>query len=230
MNLLRNVIKSNALLGIKPNQARLHFLLRESPRHFSTETEDQPQQQQQNQESESPVDPFLRPPNQGLIYGKLSGTGRFTMKTDIINMLEGCNLTPQDIKVEYNRYFAPLGMLVQFPSRSAFDNAVRVLGRKGRLFRLDKVDRSQWEIESYDGKAVLMQGIPRNALPEDVERFLSGCDFNTSNMQLLMRQAFPDPIRLAVVQFPSQVDAMNAVLVKNRNFCLNNQILMRVLQ
>ncbi|KAF9605942.1 hypothetical protein IFM89_021268 [Coptis chinensis] len=77
---------------------------------------------------------------------------------------------------------------------------------------------------------VLLQGLPRNALPEDIERFLCGCDFNSSSLHIFLRQSFPDPVRMALVQFPSEIEAMNAVIVKNRSFCLNNQILMRVLQ
>ncbi|KAF8396699.1 hypothetical protein HHK36_018326 [Tetracentron sinense] len=222
MNLLGKVIRSNGILGnSKPNPS-LSLLLRETQRHFSTETEQQ----------QSPsLEPFLQPPSKGLIYGKLIGTAKTTMKTDIVTLLEGSNLTPQDIKVEYNRSFNPTGMIVQFPSRSAFDTAIRAIARKGQLYKLEKVDRSQWDIlTSYDGKVVLLQGIPRNALPEDVERFLSGCDFNASSIQMFLRSAFPDPIRMALAHFSSQTQAMNAVLVKNRNFCLNNQISMRVLQ
>ena len=46
----------------------------------------------------------------GLVYGKLFGITRHTLKTDIINMLEGCNLTMDDVKVDYNWSFTPNGM------------------------------------------------------------------------------------------------------------------------
>lgn len=29
--------------------------------------------------------------------------------------------------------------MMQFPSRQAYDNAIRVIGRKGRLYRLERV-------------------------------------------------------------------------------------------
>lgn len=48
--------------------------------------------------------------NSGLAYGRLVGITRYTLKTDIVNMLEGCRLTVDDVKVEYNRSFAPMGM------------------------------------------------------------------------------------------------------------------------
>ncbi|KAK9127194.1 hypothetical protein Syun_016001 [Stephania yunnanensis] len=152
------------------------------------------------------------------------------MKTDIIHMLEGCDLSLQDVRVEYNRYYDPVAMIVQFPSRPSFDFAVKAVVRQGRVYRLEKTDKSYWNIPSYDGKTVLLQGLPRNALPEDVDRFLCGSECFTSTMQMFTRQGLSNPIKMALVQFPSQIEAMNSVISKNRSFCLNNQILMRVLQ
>ncbi|XP_010253414.1 PREDICTED: uncharacterized protein LOC104594694 [Nelumbo nucifera] len=222
LNLIGNLGRLNGLLrSTRSNQSFLPLFQREATRHFATDAE----------QKDSSLDPFLRPPSTGLAYGRLIGFGRNTLKTDIINFLEGCNLTPQDVKVEYNRAFTSVGMILQFPSRIAFDSAIRLMNRNGRLYKLERADRSQWDVaKSYDGKVVLMQGVPRNALPEDIERVLSGCVYNSSSIQTFVRPAFPDPVRLALVEFPSQVEAMNAVLVKNRSFCLNNQILMRVLQ
>ncbi|KAK6943728.1 hypothetical protein RJ641_024830 [Dillenia turbinata] len=224
MNLLRNLIKSQNSTLLTDSTRSLPCLLRESPRHFSNEAAEQTQN--------STVDSILRTPEAGLAYGRLTGITRHTLRSDIVNLLEGCNLTLQDVKVEYNRsFFDPIGMLLQFPSRSAFDAAVRTIIRNGRLYKLDRADRSQWDyVTPYDGKAVLLQGIPRNALLDDVERFLCGCEYDASSIQLLTRQAAPDPIRMAVVRFPSQTQAMNAVIMKNRSFCLNNQILVRILQ
>nr|POE59845.1 hypothetical protein CFP56_50031 [Quercus suber] len=70
----------------------------------------------------------------------------------------------------------------------------------------------------------LLQGFPRNALPEDVERFLTGCVYEASSIEMFMRGAFPDAIRMAIVNFPSKNEAMNAFIKKNRGICLNNQI------
>eukprot|EP00262_Sarcandra_glabra_P005290 TRINITY_DN1670_c1_g3_i1.p1 TRINITY_DN1670_c1_g3~~TRINITY_DN1670_c1_g3_i1.p1 ORF type:complete len:248 (-),score=16.15 TRINITY_DN1670_c1_g3_i1:265-1008(-) len=219
LNLLGNVLKSNGLLH-KPNQG-LRLLLRESPRSFSTGTE---------QKNPSP-DPFLEPPTRCLIYGRLMGLGRHLLKTDVIQFFDGCELTKQDIKVDYNRIYSPVAMVLQFSSPTAFDLAQRQLNRKGRLYKLVKVDRGQWDpITSYDGKVALLQGIPRNALPEDVERFLCGCNFDASSLQIFVRQGLLDPMRMALVHFPTQIEAMNAVRMRNRSFCLNNPIMMRVLQ
>ncbi|RRT43450.1 hypothetical protein B296_00056413 [Ensete ventricosum] len=44
------------------------------------------------------------------------------------------------------------------------------------------------------------------------------------------RPGFPAPIRVSLVHFPTRIDAMNAFCWKNRSFCLNNPITMRVLQ
>lgn len=38
-----------------------------------------------------------------------------------------------------------------------------------------------------------------------------------------------DPIRMATVLFSTRNEAMNALIKKNRGFCLNNQISVRVL-
>ncbi|KAK7859539.1 hypothetical protein CFP56_005929 [Quercus suber] len=77
---------------------------------------------------------------------------------------------------------------------------------------------------------MLLQGFPRNALPEDVERFLTGCVYEASSIEMFMRGAFPDAIRMAIVNFPSKNEAMNAFIKKNRGICLNNQISVRVLE
>ncbi|KAA8516493.1 hypothetical protein F0562_017001 [Nyssa sinensis] len=175
MSLLRNAFKSTSLIRVShPNQG-FSLLLRDSPRRFSTEAE-QPTQ-------DPPTDPFLQTPTTGLVYGRLFGITTHTTKSDILNLLEGCNLGLDDIKVDYNRSYAPTGMMIQFPSRNAYDAANRAIGRKGRLFRLERAgggfDRTSWDlIAPYNGKAVLLQGIPRNALVDDVERFLSGCQYN----------------------------------------------------
>ncbi|KAK4583471.1 hypothetical protein RGQ29_026272 [Quercus rubra] len=200
------------------------WLLRESPRRFSTEAEQPPQN--------SPIDPFLQnATDTGPVYGKIFGITKHTLKTDIINMLKGCNLTMDDVKVNYNWSFMPIGVMVQFPFRNAYDQAFRMIGRKGRLYRLERGDRSQWDLlMPYNGKTVLLQGLPRNALPEDVERFLTGCVYEASSIEMFMRGAFPDAIRMATVNFPSKNEAMNAFIKKNRGFCLNNQISVRVLQ
>ncbi|KAI3925249.1 hypothetical protein MKW92_045252 [Papaver armeniacum] len=101
----------------------------------------------------------------------------------MISLLESCNLSSEDIKVQYNNIFLPVSMVLQFPLHSAYENAVRVMNRKGRYY--------YYKME---------------------------------------RQNFSYPMKFAMVQFPSKVDAMNAVLEKNGSFCLNTQISMRVLQ
>ncbi|KAM1409126.1 hypothetical protein ACFX2I_009553 [Malus domestica] len=87
----------------------------------------------------SPIDPFLRTPTAGLAYGKLLGISRNTLKTDVVNMLDGYKLRLEDVKVDYSRAFTPMGMEVQFQSWKAFDNAARVISRKGGLYKLERV-------------------------------------------------------------------------------------------
>jgi hypothetical protein len=46
----------------------------------------------------------------GLTYAKLSGVHKHALKTDIISFLEGCNLTLEDVKMDYTRNFYPIAM------------------------------------------------------------------------------------------------------------------------
>lgn len=180
---------------------------------------------------EPSIDPFLQPPEEGLVYGRLNGSIKNTLKTDIMRFFEGCNLSADDIKVEYNRVYTPVGMLLQFMSQSSYEMALRQLIRKGRLYRLEMIDRSVWDLaEAFNGKAVLLQGLPRNAILDDVERFLSGCNYDPTTYKTFLRPGTPDMVRISLVKFPTQLDAMNAFMMKNRGFCLNNPVTMRVLQ
>ncbi|XVE76282.1 hypothetical protein DITRI_Ditri12bG0159500 [Diplodiscus trichospermus] len=212
MNLVRNAIQSHVLVRtIKPTHALPPFL-RESPKRFSTET-DQPQPPQ----PDVSVDQFLNSASKGFVHARLSGTMRHTMKSDIISLLEGCTLTPDDIKVSYSRSLFPVAMMLRFSSPALFSNATRIIRRFDRLYRLERV---------------VLQGIPRNALVEDIERFLSGCDYDSSSIQTVAftRPGSTNVVRLTTVQFPSQIQAVNACITKNRSLCLNNQISVRVLQ
>ncbi|XP_022743422.1 uncharacterized protein LOC111294395 isoform X2 [Durio zibethinus] len=211
MNLLRNAIKSHvSVRTIRPIHALPSFL-RESPKRFSTET-DQPQPPQ----PDASVDQFLEAANRGFVYARLSGTSKYTMKSDIISLFEGCNLTADDIKVSYSRSLLPVAVMLRFSSPGVFSNATRTIRRFDRLYRLERV---------------VLQGLPRSVNLEDIERFLSGCDYDSSSIQTatFTRPGSTNLVRLTTVQFPSQIQAMNACISKNRNLCLNNQISMRVL-
>ncbi|KAL4323302.1 hypothetical protein GQ457_11G007660 [Hibiscus cannabinus] len=229
MNLLRNAIQSHvSVRTVKPIHALPSFL-REPPRRFSTEPD---QQQQQPPLPDASVDAFLDSASKGFVYGKLFGATKYTMKSDVISLLEGCNLTPDDIKVSYSRSFFPVAMMLRFPSPGAFSNATRTLRRFDRLYRLDRVNDSDWDIVTpYNGKTVVLQGLPRSAGFEDIERFLSGCDYDPSSIQSFTsnRPGFTTGLRLTTVQFPSHIQAMNACISKNRKVCLNNQVSVRVL-
>lgn len=228
MNILRNAIKLHvSVRTVKPTHVLPSFL-REPPKRFSTE----PDQQQQQPLPDASVNQFLDSASKGFVYGKLFGITKYTMKSDIISLLEGCNLTPDDIKVSYSRSLFPVAMMLRFPSPSAFSNAARTIRRFDRLYRLDRVDTSDWDIVMpYNGKTVVLQGLPRSAALEDVERFLSGCEYDSSSIQTVTftRPGFTNLVRLTTVQFPSHIQAMNACISKNRKICLNNQISVRVL-
>ncbi|RLN16560.1 uncharacterized protein C2845_PM02G29700 [Panicum miliaceum] len=93
------------------------------------------------------------------------------LKTDIIHHLDRSGLSLDDVKMDYNRGFTPLGALLRFPSKAAFTTASRQTSQN-RLYKMEAISRDVWDLkQSFDGKAVLLQGVPRNALPEDIERF-----------------------------------------------------------
>lgn len=50
----------------------------------------------------------------GLVFGRLLGIGKNTLKTDVIHLFEGCNLSTDDVKVEYSRAYNPIGVYVHF--------------------------------------------------------------------------------------------------------------------
>ncbi|XP_073044424.1 uncharacterized protein [Primulina eburnea] len=192
-----------------------------SPKLFSTDSAEP---------SQGPsIDQFLNPPR-GLIYGRITSITKYTTKNDIINMLDESDLSPDKLKVEYNRSYLPLSMMVEFSSPSAYDSAIKAINRKGRLFTLARTDRAQWDaIAPYDGKAILLQGIPSTALPDDVERFLSGCQYDSSSISMPPRSTLRGPVKTVLVRFSSQTLAAHAYITKNRGFCLNNQISVKVL-
>ncbi|WVZ13806.1 hypothetical protein V8G54_011372 [Vigna mungo] len=218
-------------------------------RCFSTEAEQPPLN------STTPL-PFFDVDHSGVTYGRLLGIRKHALKTDIINFLEGCNLTLEDVKFDYNRSLIPVSTLVQFPSRDSYDNAIRVIVKKGRLYKLDRADRSQWDIvKPYDGKTVthfqefleikvprimekdprniLIQGMPRTANFDDVVRALSGCEYDSNSINLFLRRGeewAAEPIKLATVRFHSRTQAMNAFIAKNGTFCQNSRISVQVLQ
>ncbi|KAK9920771.1 hypothetical protein M0R45_029317 [Rubus argutus] len=211
LGLLRTSIRSSlaARTSREQNHGLLPSLLREPPRRFSTEAQQPPQDSAPDRplSHDAAVDQFVRNPSTGVVYGKLFGTTS-----------------------HYNGLYTPSGMMVQFHSRGDYENAVRVINRN-KVFRLERSDRQRWDfVADTDGKTVLIEGIPRTALQEDVERFLSGTAYESSSIKLFTRQGFPEPLRLATVCFPSQIQAMNAYITKNKGFILNNPVVMRVLQ
>lgn len=182
-------------------------------------------------------DSFLKSSGEGLAYGRfysvISGgnrIGKNMLKTDIIHYLDKCELSLDDVKIDYNRGYYPMGALLRFPSMASFNTAIRQTSQ-GRLYKLERMNRDEWDLkQSYDGKAILLQGVPRNAPPEDIERFLCGTNFEPPPFESFLRPGVPEPIRMVLVKFCTKTDATNAFITKNRSFCLNNPVSMRVLQ
>ncbi|CAI9098119.1 OLC1v1034704C2 [Oldenlandia corymbosa var. corymbosa] len=168
------------LIEIARQQQGLASLPRHSQHRLLCSAAQQPNQG-------SAFDPFHQTSSSGPIYARLYGATKHTSKTDVLNLLSGCNLTVDDIKHDYTLNFLPLPVLVKFPSRQAYDAGTRSVVKKGR-FRLEPENGSRFDtIAPYDGKAILLQGIPRNALIDDVERFLAGCTYDSSSIQMFYR-------------------------------------------
>ncbi|KAE9447856.1 hypothetical protein C3L33_20235, partial [Rhododendron williamsianum] len=220
MSQLRAAAKSHRLIRTSNQNQGLSLLLRDSPMRFSTEAADH----QPSSLDNSPIDSFLRPPTKGFVYGKLVGTTKHTTKSDILNFLEDCGLSLDDLRVDYSHYprvYMPTGMMIQFPSQDAFDAAIKANNRKGRLYRLDRTDRSQWDgITPYDGKAV------RDPLEVLMELVLCFSPMIQSYIVVEEKSLptehwdMPSPhlIRMATVHFPSKTQAMHAFITKNRGF------------
>ncbi|KAK1400091.1 hypothetical protein POM88_009954 [Heracleum sosnowskyi] len=225
MGLLRNVLKSGHLIRVGHQTPRISSLLGDSPRPFSTAGGST------TQDSPSVLDPFLQNPSTGFVFGAITGITSHMTKNDVLNLLDDCNLTPEDLKVDYTPSFYPSGMMIRFPSRNAYDAALRTVSRKGRGYRLTWLrEPQQWaNAPSYDGKTLLLQGIPRNAVQDDIDRLLSGCHLNGTSIQSLTRSVDRVPVRMTFVKFPSAILARLAFLSTIRGFCLNNQVQAQVL-
>ncbi|CAH2074428.1 unnamed protein product [Thlaspi arvense] len=235
MSIIRKAISSS--LCIRPldpvtSRNSLPFL-QEWRKSLSTVTEQPPSSPLPPSPGGSPVSGLNRPLGEGKLYGKFSGFSKHTLKTDIMSILEGCNVTPDDLKFSYMRggNLNPAAVYVQFPSRSSYDSAMRAIAKKGRLYRLERATHSQWNpIVPYDGKVVALHGLPVNAIIDDIDRFLSGCLYHPGSIQFLTIQGLGSSKRVALVRFTSQTQAMNAYITKNRNFLLNQRISLQVLQ
>ncbi|XVE96786.1 hypothetical protein REPUB_Repub02eG0253000 [Reevesia pubescens] len=87
------------------------------------------------------------------------------------------------------------------------------------IFGSFHVNDSNWDIVTpYNGETVVLRGLPQTAILEDVERFLSGCDYDSSSIQMI---SFTKPgsnnfVKLATVQFPSQIQSMNGSISKKQ--------------
>ncbi|MCD9639923.1 hypothetical protein HAX54_024916 [Datura stramonium] len=116
--------------------------------------------------------------------------------------------------------------VIQFPSRNAYDASLRTVVRKSGLFRMEK----QWDtLPRYDGKTILLQGVPRNALAEDGTLFLL-VTHDASSIQMFARPQRDHQPETVPVGVSSQALATHAFIKKNRGFCLNNQVAVRLLQ
>ncbi|CAA0829767.1 Ribosomal protein S24e family protein [Striga hermonthica] len=225
--LSRAALKWSRLIGTAQASRPSPSSIFSSPKLFSTEAADP--------SLGSSDDPFNLNPA-GRVYAKLTNISRHTTKTDIIHLLDDCGLNPENLKVEYNLSYTPQSMMVEFSSGEAYSAGLKAINRAGRVYNMKRVDKSDWDITfPYDGKVILLYALPRNALMDDIERFLSGCQYDSSSIEIFNRPSNPNNvgntinIRMGLVRFPSQALATHAFITKNRGFCLNAQISVHVL-
>ncbi|XP_051126753.1 uncharacterized protein LOC127248456 [Andrographis paniculata] len=222
IHLCRTAMKCTRRVEVGRLDRRMPLAFFDLPKHFSAEASDSGSAVSNEQ--------LFQIPKPGVVYGRLTNISKYTNKRDVLNLLES-GLRPENLKVEYNRSYFPTSMIVEFPSQSAYDDAVRTIGRKGRFLNMSRADKSQWDtITPHDGRAILLLGIPQNALIDDIERFLSGCQYDSTSTRLFVRPVDQGGVvRMAVVWCGSQAAAMHAYITKNRGFCLNNQISLQIL-
>ncbi|EPS72129.1 hypothetical protein M569_02630 [Genlisea aurea] len=181
---------------------------------------------------EASYEPFNQTPysGSGSTYLKLVNISKYTTKSDVLHLLDGINLKPESIRVEYDRAYYPVSIIVELPSVDAFEVAGRAIATKGRLFNLAKTDKDRWDlIAPFDGKAILLREIPRNAGFDDIERFLSGCQYDSSSLEIFFRPVKNVVSKMALVRFPSPALAAHAYMTKNGGFVLNSQICVQLL-
>ncbi|CAM8968758.1 unnamed protein product [Rhodiola kirilowii] len=221
MNIIRATFRQKCFPGSRLHSGPVNSLLRNSPRLLSTETDG-------TQVPNFSPDSLTQSP--GVTYGILIGTIKNTLRSDVVNLLEGCDLSLEDVKTVYGQTFMPISILVKFHSPSAYEKAVKFI-TKNRLYRLDRAEPSQWfKTRDYGAKTLLLEGLPRMASRDDVERFLSDWDYVPYNTLMITRPGVAEPIKTAVVPVSSPIQAMNMFLAKNRSYMGNNQVLVRVLQ
>ncbi|KAL1200094.1 hypothetical protein V5N11_031814 [Cardamine amara subsp. amara] len=235
MSLSRTAIRSSfCLRKLDPAISRSSLPFLQGWRKcLSTTTEQPPSSPLPPSPEGSPVNRSNRASGEERYYGKFSGFSKHALKTDIMNILEDCNVTPDDLKFSYQRggNLNPAAVFVQFPSLSSYDQALRNIAKKGKLFRLERAARSQWDpVVPYEGKVVALHGLPVNAIIDDIDKFLSGCLYYPGSIQFLTIQVLGNAKKVALVRFTSQTQAMNAYITKNRNFLLNQRITLQVLQ
>ncbi|GMN53731.1 hypothetical protein TIFTF001_022885 [Ficus carica] len=140
LGLIRTSPKSNSFLRtVVANRSHgFPCFLNDSLRHFFTESETQ----------NSPADSF---PDS--VYARVSGITKYTLKSDVIRLLEGCNLSLDDVKVEYNPSFTPTSMYflllpicdVQFSLPQFYNQANRINELKELHHLHGKLDISRIE-------------------------------------------------------------------------------------
>ncbi|CAM6081942.1 unnamed protein product [Calypogeia fissa] len=116
------------------------------------------------------------------VIARISNVPKFVFKIDLIWLLKGCNLTPEDFLYIYDTKYRVKFIEMQLPSRASFQLAQRSLASKGRFggrylkltseeFQMDDVNKG---LGPYRGRSLLMSKVPVGGMTEDVERFFSG--------------------------------------------------------
>jgi hypothetical protein len=113
--------RATAASGIPSSSSRSSVLAPFAPRLFSTEASGEtPAAGAAAQGSQD--EPFFKPSDEGVAYGRfysvIPGGSRLPksmLKTDIIHHLDKSELSLDDVKIDYNRGYYPVGAYGSFP-------------------------------------------------------------------------------------------------------------------
>uniref|UniRef100_A0A0E0CYY4 cyanoalanine nitrilase n=1 Tax=Oryza meridionalis TaxID=40149 RepID=A0A0E0CYY4_9ORYZ len=152
--------RAAAASGIPSSSSRSAALAPFAPRLFSTEASGETAAAGAAAQG-SQDEPFFKPSDEGVAYGRfysvIPGGSRLPksmLKTDIIHHLDKSELSLDDVKIDYNRGYYPVGALLRFSSVPLFNTAVRQT-REGRQYRLEMISHEEFDLKkSYDGKAL----------------------------------------------------------------------------
>ncbi|KAH7297387.1 hypothetical protein KP509_26G067300 [Ceratopteris richardii] len=172
---------------------------------------------------------------------------RYVLKEDIVRHVEGSNIKPENVKFVYSTAFRPDYVQISVDSPSTQKQAMKYLQERGRLgFRLLRLETSQpmpWTVvdaalkDSPRGRTILMFNVNLSTDFEDVERFFTGYNYDSSYVRFIRVNTESNRARIGrqqvlhvAVGFKTKLEALRAMREKMGDFCVNRAISLRLIQ